>query len=155
MAIVEALRLFPGPPRLWRHLTSDVTLPGGQTLPKGSKVCVDLMSLHRCEQCYENPEAFDLTRWERETESYSPSSWVNSALHPPAPVVQHAYVPFGIGPRACLGNNFAMLEATAVLTEIARRFSSVSLALDPEEMGVESSFASVTTAIGNWMFFHQ
>jgi cytochrome P450 len=63
--------------------------------------------LHRHPDFWQNPEVFDPHRFDAEAEK---------AQHP------FAYIPFGGGPRMCLGNNFAMMEAVFILAMTSQRF---------------------------------
>ena len=63
--------------------------------------------LHRSAKHWENPEGFDPTRFEPRAKE---------GRH------KYAYMPFGGGPRTCIGNVFALTEATIVLSMIAQRF---------------------------------
>ena len=63
--------------------------------------------VHRDRRFYPDPEAFDPDRWEPERAKIIP---------------RYAYFPFGGGPRICIGNHFAMLEATLILAIVLRRF---------------------------------
>ena len=69
---------------------------GGYVIPAGSDVLVSQYATHRHPRFWRDAETFDLSRFTPEREQ---------ARHP------HAYFPFGAGPRACIGSQFAMLEA--------------------------------------------
>ena len=99
----ESLRLYPPIHSLPRETTRDVAF-GEYTVPAGSEVLVSVYSLHHDERFWSAPETFDPDRWrdrDRSTE---------------------AYLPFGAGPRRCLGATFARVEARVVLVELLRRF---------------------------------
>ncbi len=64
-------------------------------------------SMHRDERWFPDPEAFRPERWDADA---------------PHPVPEHAWFPFGGGPRACLGARFALVEAVLVLAVLGRRF---------------------------------
>lgn len=145
-AIVEALRLFPGPPRIYREAVNDATMSNGSVIPQGTGVWVDLQALQRNPDVFHNAEEFDLTRW---TNSSSSSGWSPSAsLHPTSQDTGYSYLPFGAGARGCIGNVFAMLETTTVLAAIAKQFRTISFASSPEDMGLEASFAAITNKNG-------
>jgi cytochrome P450 len=63
--------------------------------------------MHRDPRFYDRPEAFEPERWADDRRSHLP---------------RYAYLPFGAGPRVCVGNGFAMMEATLILAALARRF---------------------------------
>lgn len=100
----EAMRIFPPVPRipLRRAAADDVIC--GVRIPKGAYVCVAPWVIHRHRSLWEDPERFDPDRF--------------AAERPP----RFAYLPFGAGPRVCIGASLALTEAAVVLTEIARRY---------------------------------
>jgi cytochrome P450 len=102
----ESLRLYPPAWYFTRRAGEDVQL-GGYRISKGTTVVMNLWGLHRDARFYANPDIFDPDRWTPEfTES----------------LPQLAYMPFGIGPRRCIGASFAQMEALTVLTGIVQRF---------------------------------
>ena len=102
----ETLRLYPPVPILPRSVEQDDVL-GNYVIKGGGEVFFSPYLLHRRTDYWKNPEIFDPERFEREVER---------KRHP------FAYLPFGGGPRICLGNNFAMLEAVFILVMTAQRF---------------------------------
>ncbi len=116
----ETLRLYPPVWAFEREaLAADVV--GGFRVPKGAVVAVSPYVLHRHPAHWDNPEGFDPTR-------FSPGR--AAGRH------KFAYLPFGGGPRTCIGNAFAMTEATIVLAMVAQRYRlerdpARPLALDP------------------------
>jgi cytochrome P450 len=106
MAIKEAMRLYPPAYALGRLSETDNEI-GGYSIPAGSYVVVSQFATHRHPRFWENPEAFDPTRFTPERDH---------ARHP------HAYFPFGAGPRACIGSHFAMLEALIAIAVVLQRF---------------------------------
>lgn len=148
-AIVEALRLFPGPPRIYRESVTEATLSNKCVIPQGTGVWVDLLALQRNPNVFQDAYKFDFTRWLDERTEWSPSA----SLHPTSQDTSYAYLPFGAGARGCLGNTFAMLEATTALATIVTRFQAVSPVSAPEDMGIEASFAAITTRTGMHLRF--
>lgn len=102
----ESMRLLPP---VWgferQALEDDVVL--GHRIRRGHIVGVSTWTLHRMPQYWDNPEGFDPDRFLPEAKKARP---------------RFAYVPFGAGPRICVGAGFAMLEAKAVLAVLLRRF---------------------------------
>ncbi|MBX7193743.1 MAG: cytochrome P450 [Sandaracinaceae bacterium] len=104
--IEESMRLLPP---VWgferQAQEDDVVL--GRRIDKGHILGVSTWTLHRMPEYWENPEGFDPDRFLPERKKERP---------------RFAYVPFGAGPRICLGASFAMLEAKAILAVLLRRF---------------------------------
>ncbi len=106
MVIDETMRLFP-PVWIFERRALEADHIGGYDVPKNATVAVSPFVLHRSPAIWENPEGFDPTRFSPETKE---------ARH------KYAYLPFAAGPRTCIGNVFALTEATIVLAMIAKRF---------------------------------
>ncbi|MGZ6017897.1 MAG: cytochrome P450 [Phenylobacterium sp.] len=102
----EALRLYPPAPRIDRQALADDQL-GDLKVKKGDYVGVWPWVLHRHQALWVNPDAFDPERFA-----------------PEARAAQHRfqYIPFGAGPRTCIGAQFATAEALLILTEWLARF---------------------------------
>lgn len=128
-ALKEALRLWPTAPAFSREPTEDTAIGEGYRLAKGKRIMVLLPALHRDPRVWgPDPERFDPERFSPEEERARPAN---------------AYKPFGHGKRACIGKNFAMIEATLALALILRRFdiegdpgyrlkTSVTITLKPD-----------------------
>lgn len=102
----ETLRLYPPVPMLPRHIEQDDQL-GGYQLEAGRDVFFGAYLLHRRPDFWKNPEEFDPHRFDKERERKRHT---------------FAYLPFGGGPRICLGNNFAMMEAVFILAMTVQKF---------------------------------
>jgi cytochrome P450 len=102
----ESLRLFPPAPALTRQAKEDMTI-GSHAISKKSSVFVAIWSLHRNERLWDNPTAFD-------PERFTPEA-VKARR-------RFSYLPFGGGPRICIGMSFAMLEMTTILATLIRAF---------------------------------
>jgi cytochrome P450 len=105
MIIDETLRLYPPVYILSRNVAADDVI-GGYRIPKGSAVDLSPYLTHRHPEFWPDPERFDPERFTPERAA---------ARH------KHAYIPFSTGPRMCIGNSFALIEATLVLATLARR----------------------------------
>ena len=106
MVIEESMRLYPPAHTTGRQpLAADEIL--GHRIPAGAEVLIMPWLLHRKPQLWEDPERFD-------PERFSPE---RSAERP-----RFAYIPFGAGPRICIGAAFAMTEAILILATIAQRY---------------------------------
>ena len=106
MVIKEAMRIEPTAPMIPRALLEDVEL-GGYRLEKNSVVFIPSYIVHRDPRWWQNPEKFDPTRFSEEQEPYIP---------------KYAYLPFGGGPRICIGNHFSLMEAQILLAMIVNRY---------------------------------
>ena len=104
----EALRLWPTAPSFSLAPFEDETIGGRYVMRKDRPVNVFVPGLHRFPGVWENPEEFDIDRWLPEAEA---------ARHP------HAYKPFGNGARACIGRQFAMVEAKIAMAMMLRAFT--------------------------------
>jgi cytochrome P450 len=105
MVIEEAMRLYPPAWLVSRAPRADMVICG-YSVPKGSYVLLSPYVTHRHPGLWENPEGFDPTRFAPEKIAAMP---------------RFAYFPFGGGPRQCIGNTFAMMEAVLVLAVLTRQ----------------------------------
>jgi cytochrome P450 len=110
----EALRLCPPAPAVGRMVTADIEVDGYR-LPAGTVAVVAIYAMHRDPALWEDPLRFDPDRFSPER-CKGRNRW--------------QYLPFGGGPRACIGDHFAMLEATLALATILRRVKIDSLSGD-------------------------
>jgi cytochrome P450 len=106
MVIDEALRLYPPAWGLSREAVGDDVL-GGYRLPRGWMAFIVPYVLHRLPQFWDDPERFDPTRFLPERSANRP---------------KFAFIPFGAGPRQCIGNHFALLEAHLIVATLAQRY---------------------------------
>ena len=114
----EAMRLFPPVAAVMtRRLTRDVTV-GGVRLPARTLVRVTPWLLHR------DP------RWWPEAEAFRPERFLPGAPHE---IPRGAYIPFGLGPRVCLGQHFAVLEMTLIAALVLQRFHLSPVEASPPE----------------------
>jgi len=107
MVIDEAMRLYPPAPGLSMRRASEADTICGQAIPKGAMIAVSPWVLHRHATLWERPERF-------EPERFSPSR----SLGRP----RFGYIPFGGGPRVCIGMALALTEATIILATLAQRY---------------------------------
>jgi cytochrome P450 len=104
--IDEAMRLYPPAWGFSREAVGDDEL-GGYPLPRGWIAFVVPFVLHRLPSLWDDPESFDPDRFLPERSADRP---------------KFAYVPFGAGPRQCIGNQFALMEAHLIVATLARRY---------------------------------
>lgn len=113
--IREAMRLFPPIWILERRALAEDEI-GGYRIPAGSTVEVSPWVTHRHPAFWDEPERFDPDRFTPERSAGRP---------------QLAYIPFGAGPRYCVGGHFAMTEALVILARVSRITQSHRLRLVP------------------------
>src|SRR5579864_6855605 len=104
--ILEALRLYPPFWMVDRMALAD-DRAGDLDIPRGSTVVVFIFGAHHSPQYWENPESFDEERFSKAKEK----------LHTP-----FAHLPFGAGPRGCIGGNYAMLQMLMILSVLLRKY---------------------------------
>jgi cytochrome P450 len=115
MVLKESLRLYPPAWTLSARQAVEDTPIGDYLIPKDRLIFVSPYVMHRRPEYFPEPERFDPERFSPDNEKKLP---------------RYAYIPFGAGPRVCIGNSFAMMEAHLILATIARRFR---LELDPTQ----------------------
>jgi cytochrome P450 len=107
MIFSESLRLYPPTWLYIRMANSDDRLPGGAFIPAGTKLYISQYVSHRNPLYFPEPEKFEPNRF----------SETGKQGRPP-----FAYFPFGGGPRVCIGEHFAKLQAILVLAVLHQRF---------------------------------
>jgi cytochrome P450 len=123
--ITEALRLYPPAWALGREALADCDI-GGRRVPRGAHLTISPWVLHRDPRFFDEPEVFRPERWaDSPAESGGPTEDSRQRLAKRLP--RFAFFPFGGGPRVCIGNAFAMMEAVLVLATIAQRFHLTAL----------------------------
>lgn len=100
----ESLRLFPTAPVIIRDIVEDVSVDG-LTIPAGTIGVVPIYAIHRHHDYWDDPHRFDPSR-------FPPDGLPKSA--------RFQFLPFGAGPRICIGAAFAMMELTIMLATFVR-----------------------------------
>jgi cytochrome P450 len=116
----EAMRLYPPVYMVLRRAARSVSI-GGYELRKNDVVVVDVIGMHRRPGYFPEPLRFDPDRFAPEAEKAIP---------------KHAYLPFGAGPRVCIGNHFALMEGQIVLAHLVQHLR-FDMAPGHEEVGLE------------------
>ncbi|WP_406510208.1 cytochrome P450 [Streptomyces sp. NBC_00212] len=104
--VKEAMRLYP-PVWLIPAVAREGATLGGARIPAGTIVWCSTWTTHRDPRWFPGPDQFRPERWDADA---------------PDEVPDHAWYPFGGGPRTCLGARFAQVEAALVLATLAQRF---------------------------------
>jgi cytochrome P450 len=116
----ESLRLYPTAPVILRDIVRDIEMEGVR-IPAGTIGIIPIYAIHRHRDYWDDPDRFDPNR-------FSPAS--------PTKPTRYQFMPFGAGPRVCLGASFAMMEATIMLATFVRAAHfEVDRAFDPRPTG--------------------
>ncbi|CAN6456184.1 unnamed protein product [Victoria cruziana] len=109
MILNESVRLYPPAVAAIRRAKSDTVL-GGYRIPAGTELLIPILAVHH-----------DPRLWGNDASEFNPGRFADgvarAAKHP------MAFLPFGLGPRTCVGQNLALLQAKVVLAVILQRFS--------------------------------
>ena len=113
MILNETLRLYPPAVATIRRATRDIVLGGGGgqpvSVPRGTELLIPIMAMHH-----------DAALWGPGAARFDPGRFAGGAARAAAHPL--AFVPFGLGPRMCIGQNLALLEAKLTLAVLLQRF---------------------------------
>lgn len=104
--LTEAMRVYPPVYLIGREATRDLEL-GGYRVRKGTTIFMSQWVSHRDPRYFPDPEAF------------CPERWLDGLAKR---IPKYAYYPFGGGPRVCIGNTFALMEAAILLATVGQRY---------------------------------
>jgi cytochrome P450 len=107
MIVQESMRLYPPAHTMAFREAQEADVLCGMSVPRGSIVTIIPWLIHRHRSLWENPDRF-------EPERFLPEAMARRD--------RLAYIPFGFGPRICIGASFAMTEAVLCLATLAQRF---------------------------------
>jgi len=108
MVIKESMRLYSPVWTLNCRQANDDVVVGDYLFPKDKVLFISPYANHYNPRFFKDPDAFDPERFSPENEKLLP---------------RYAFMPFGGGPRVCIGNSFAMMEAKLILASFAKRYS--------------------------------
>ncbi len=100
----EAMRLYPPAPVMTRQAASAMEL-GGKQVPAAANIVIPIFAVHRHRRLWDDPDRFDPERFMPERR---------------ARIARTQFMPFGFGPRTCIGASFAMMEGVAILATLIR-----------------------------------
>ncbi|KAG2445383.1 hypothetical protein HXX76_000005 [Chlamydomonas incerta] len=134
----ESMRLYPHPPVLLRRALVEDELPGGFKVPVGQDVMISVYNIHHSPAVWDDPEAFIPERF--------------GPLDGPVPNEQNTdfrYIPFSGGPRKCVGDQFALMEAVVALTVLLRQYDFTMV---PNQKIGMTTGATIHTTDGLYMY---
>eukprot|EP00250_Pteridium_aquilinum_P035717 c985_g1_i1 orf=399-2390(-) len=139
--INETLRLYPQPPVLIRRSLEEDVL-GKYCISKGEDIFISLWNLHRSPSLWEDAEEF------------RPERWPVDGPDPTELTEDYRYLPFGGGPRKCLGDMFATFENITAVAMLVRRFN-FELTLGAPPVGMTTGATIHTTSGLNMTVTHR
>ncbi|XP_019866203.2 probable cytochrome P450 6a13 [Aethina tumida] len=139
--INETLRLYPPLPSLNRLCTKEYHVPGTDViLEKGTKIHIPVIALHLDEDYFPNPKQFDPERF---TESRVGS------------VVPYTFLPFGDGPRNCIGERFGKMQTKVGLTVMIKNYKFTLNPKTKVPLVMDTRSFIPTTLGGMWMDYEK
>lgn len=128
--IKEALRLYPPFSVLFRRVTSDGYSLAGIPLPRDTMVEISAYVVHRHPEYYPEPERFNPDRFMPENKHQ---------------LVPYTFLPFGIGPRNCIGLRFAYQEIKLLLVKLLKRYQFEASPNTPQKLKLLTAGPMLTT----------
>lgn len=146
LALIEALRLYPEPPVIIRRALKETELPQGGSagpvkLVKGTDVFISTWNLHRSAELWDRPAEYHPERFLSEFRNEGVRGWkgftprMGGGLYPSEVDADFAFLPFGGGNRKCVGDQFAMMEATVTLAMLLKKIDFTMVGT-PEDVGM-------------------
>lgn len=146
MVVSETLRKYPTAPFTNRLCVKEHELPPpmdgypSYKIEKGTIVMISIYGLHRDPKHFPDPDRFDPERFSEENKN---------SINP------YTYLPFGIGPRQCIGNRFALMEAKIVISSVLRKFVIKFTDKSKHPVSYDKINFSMTSQDGFWLSFEQ
>lgn len=142
MVISETLRKWPPATVTNREVTKDYVIESEKPdeipllLEKGTAVLIPIAAIHRDEKYYSEPQKFDPERFNDENKH---------KIHP------STYIPFGAGPRNCIGSRFALLESKLFVFYLLKNFEIVTIEKTPNPLVFDKNYVNWTVKGGMWL----
>ncbi|XP_010683980.2 carotene epsilon-monooxygenase, chloroplastic [Beta vulgaris subsp. vulgaris] len=134
--IAESMRLYPHPPVLLRRAQIADTLPGDYKVNPGQDIMISVYNIHHSSQVWERAEEFIPERFDLESPVPNESN------------TDYRYIPFSGGPRKCVGDQFALLEAIVALAILLQ---NMDFELVPDQDITMTTGATIHTTNGLYM----
>ena len=144
ISLPETLRLWPPLPIADRECVKSFTIQPSKAgekpvhLNKGDVIWVPTIAIHRDAGYYPNPSVFDPERFNEEN---------RSKIEP------CSYIPFGIGPRSCIGSRFALMEIKILFFHLLDKFQLVTIEKTQIPLKILKGSMNVVTEKGIWVGF--
>ncbi|XP_049294622.1 probable cytochrome P450 9f2 isoform X1 [Anopheles funestus] len=142
MVVSESLRLWPPAPMVDRYCNRDYTFDDGEglrfKLEKGVTVMIPVAGLHSDPKYFPDPKRFDPERFNEEN---------RHKINP------GAYLPFGVGPRNCIGSRFALMEVKSVIFYLLKNFTFERSDKTQVPLKLKHSPAVLAAEKGIWIRF--
>lgn len=132
----ESMRLYPHPPVLLRRALIPDVLPGGYQVAQGQDVMISVYNIHHSPAVWDRPDDF------------VPERFPLDAPVPSEQTTDYKYIPFSGGPRKCVGDQFALMEAVVALTVLLKQFN---FELVPNQKISMTTGATIHTTNGLYM----
>uniref|UniRef100_A0A182MV04 Uncharacterized protein n=1 Tax=Anopheles culicifacies TaxID=139723 RepID=A0A182MV04_9DIPT len=142
MVVSESLRLWPPAPMVDRYCNRDYTFDDGEGLrfkiEKGRSIMVPVAGIHCDPKYFPDPMRFDPERFSEEN---------RHNINP------GAYLPFGVGPRNCIGSRFALMEVKSVVYYLLKNFTFERCDKTQVPLKLKHSMAALASEKGIWIRF--
>ncbi|CAH1392173.1 unnamed protein product [Nezara viridula] len=134
--IAETLRMYPPVAMLNRECTKDFTFQDGTLIKKGEQIVIPIYSIHRDPRYFPDPLKYNPDRFEVDPQNGT-------------------YLPFGDGPRICIGKRFAIVEIKIIMARLLERYWFELSPLNGEKIEIDPWSLIVSSKKGLWVKIHK